>query len=208
MLRDIKQTTVFKKVDAVTPGFIRGLVKRVFWKIVRFYNRHRYIETAKFAGFSYGFRFDHTKPHRVKVGERTVTDAFNVWNADLGNITVGRQCWFGLYNIVMGPLEIGDRISTGPYVMILGPRHPDKGQAAKQRDRTIIGNDVWISSGSIILFGVNIGDNAVISAGSVVTKDVPAGAFVGGNPARNLSGFVRTAWELNSGKPKANVASE
>jgi acetyltransferase-like isoleucine patch superfamily enzyme len=47
---------------------------------------------------------------------------------------------------------------------------------------------------------VEIGDNAIISAGSVVQKDVPAGAFVGGNPARNLSGLVRKAWESTDTK--------
>ena len=67
-----------------------------------------------------------------------------------------------------------------------------KGQV--KRDKTIIGNNVWVSAGSIILFGVKIGDNAIISAGSVVTKDVPEGMFVGGNPARNLTALVRKAW--------------
>ena len=47
-----------------------------------------------------------------------------------------------------------------------------------------IGNDVWIGMRSIILKGVTIGDGAVIAAGSVVTRDVPAGTLYGGNPAR------------------------
>jgi len=108
MLRKIKKTFVYRKIEALTPGFIRELVKRVFWKIVRCYNRFKYIETGKLVGFGYGFRFDHSKPHRVRVGERTVTDSFNVWNADLGDVTVGKECWFGLNNIVMGPVQIGD----------------------------------------------------------------------------------------------------
>lgn len=208
MLRKIKKTFVYRKIEALTPGFIRELVKRVFWRIVRCYNRFKYIETGKFVGFGYGFRFDYSKPHRVRVGERTVTDSFNVWNADLGDVTVGKECWFGLNNIVMGPVQIGDRLSTGPYVMILGSRHPVKGQADKQREKTIIGNDVWISSGSIILFGVNIGDNAIISAGSVVTNDVPSGAFVGGNPARNLTGLVQKAWKAHDAERREKAVSE
>jgi maltose O-acetyltransferase len=47
-----------------------------------------------------------------------------------------------------------------------------------------IGENVWIGSGAIILPGVTIGDDAIIGAGSVVTRDVPAGATVMGNPAR------------------------
>ncbi len=48
----------------------------------------------------------------------------------------------------------------------------------------VIGNDVWIGAKSIVLSGVTIGDGAVVAAGSVVTKDVPSYAIVGGNPAR------------------------
>jgi acetyltransferase-like isoleucine patch superfamily enzyme len=191
----IKKGTLYRTVEFMTPSCVKMVAKRIFWKIIRFYNRCRYIEKGRFVEFGYRFRFDRSAPYRARVGERTIAEDFNVWNTDLGDITVGKNCWFGLNNVVMGPVEIGDGLSTGPYVKILGPRHPVPPQAAKQRSRTRIGNSVWISTGSIILFGVEIGDNAIISAGSVVTKDVPAGAFVGGNPARNLSGLVEKAWK-------------
>jgi Acetyltransferase (isoleucine patch superfamily) len=54
----------------------------------------------------------------------------------------------------------------------------------KRGNRVRIGNDVWIGASAIVLKGVSIGDGAVIGAGSVVTKDVPPYAIVGGNPAR------------------------
>lgn len=50
--------------------------------------------------------------------------------------------------------------------------------------KTLIGNDVWIGRSAIILSGVNIGNGAVVGAGSVVTKDVPSYAIVAGNPAK------------------------
>jgi maltose O-acetyltransferase len=50
----------------------------------------------------------------------------------------------------------------------------------------VIGRNVWIGGGAIILPGITVGDDAVIGAGSVVTRDVAAGAIVGGNPARPL----------------------
>jgi len=208
MLSNIKKTTLYKSVETITPGFVKAFSKRIFWAIVRRYKRFRYIEKGRFVEFGYRFRFDHSCPYRVRVGAGTITEDFNVWNANLGDVTVGKKCWFGLNNVVMGPVEIGDRLSTGPYVMILGPRHPVPAQAEKQTDRTKIGNNVWISSGSIVLFGVEIGDNAIISAGSVVTKDVPAGSFVGGNPARNLSGLVRNAWELTDAKQDEKVGHD
>jgi maltose O-acetyltransferase len=49
-----------------------------------------------------------------------------------------------------------------------------------------IGNNVWFGGHCVVLSGVTIGDNAVIGAGSVVTKDIPAGAVAAGNPARVL----------------------
>src|SRR4030042_979445 len=205
---NIKNSTLYKTVEFMTPTFVKVIAKRICWKIVRRYNRCRYIEKGKFVEFGYRFRFDRSAPYRARVGERTIAEDFNVWNTDLGDITVGKECWFGLNNVVMGPVEIGDELSTGPYVKILGPRHPVPPQAAKQRQKTTIGNNVWISTGSIVLFGVEIGDNAIIRAGSVVQKDVPAGAFVGGNPARNLSGLIQKAWKSTDTKQHEEEGNE
>ncbi|MHC4206522.1 MAG: acyltransferase [Planctomycetota bacterium] len=205
---NVKNSTAYNTIELLTPTFVKVIAKRIFWKIVRFYNRCRYIEKGRFVEFGYRFRFDRSAPYRARVGERTITEDFNVWNTDLGDITVGKKSWFGLNNVVMGPVEIGDELSTGPYVKILGPRHPVPPQAEKQRQKTRIGNNVWISTGSIILFGVEIGDNAIISAGSVVQKDVPAGAFVGGNPARNLSGLIKKAWQSTDNKQADEVNNE
>jgi acetyltransferase-like isoleucine patch superfamily enzyme len=207
-VRKGKKSALYKTIELITPSFIKMVVKRILWKIIRFYNRCRYIEKGRFVEFGYRFRFDRSAPYRASIGERTIAEDFNVWNTDLGDIIVGKECWFGLNNIVMGPVEIGNKLSTGPYVMILGPRHPVPPQAEKQRRKTKIGNNVWISTGSIILFGVEIGDNAIISAGSVVTKDVPAGAFVGGNPARNLSGLIEKAWKTTETKQPQKTGNE
>ena len=208
MMENIKDSALYKTLELMTPSIVKAITKRIFWKIVRRYNRCRYIDKGRFVEFGYRFRFDRSRPYRVRVGDRTVVEDFNVWSADLGDITVGERCVFGLNNVVMGPVEIGDELSTGPYVMIIGPRHPVLMQPTKRRQKTTIGNNVWISSGSIVLFGVEIGDNAIISAGSVVTKDVPAGSFVGGNPARNLSGFVHKAWELADTKHPQKATGE
>lgn len=201
-------STLYKTVEFIAPTFVKVMAKRIFWKIVRFYNKCRYIKKGRYVEFGYRFRFDRSDPYRARVGEKTIAEDFNVWNTNLGDITVGKKCWFGLNNIVMGPVEIGDELSAGPYVKILGPRHPVPTQAAKQGDKTIIGKNVWISTGSIVLFGVEIGDNAIISAGSVVTKDVPAGAFVGGNPARNLSGLIQKTWKSADTKQQKEAGKE
>lgn len=84
------------------------------------------------------------------------------------------------------------------------PRHDLQKLARDSLNRrTIIGNDVWIGFGAIIISGVSIGDGAVVAAGAVVTKDVPPYAIVGGVPARILkmrfpadiiSSLVSTHW--------------
>ncbi|MFC1738374.1 acyltransferase [Planctomycetota bacterium] len=189
-----KKDRLCKAIESITPSIVKAITKKLFWKLVRFYYRCKYINKERFVEFGYRFRFDRSHPYSAYIGKKTILEDFNVWNAQGGNIVVGKRCWFGLNNVVMGPVEIGDQFSTGPYVMILGPRHPVLNREEVKGQKTSIGNNVWISSGSIILFGVTIGDNAIISAGSVVTKNVPEGAFVGGNPARNLTGLAQKMW--------------
>lgn len=194
-MEDKKHGTIYNVIESITPSLVKAITKKVYYKILRFYHRCRYIERGRFVEFGYRFRFDRAAPYHAYIGKRTIVEDFNVWNAGMGDIVVGEKCWFGLNNVVIAPVEIGDEVSTGQNVLILGPRHPVLIEEKTEKDKTVIGNNVWISSGSIILFGVKIGDNAIISAGSVVTKDVPEGAFVGGNPARNLSAIVNKAWK-------------
>ena len=179
--------------ELLIPSLVKSIVKRIYWKHVRLYNRIRYIQKGRFVEFGYRFRYDRAVPFVAEIEERTILEDFNVWNAQLGNIKVGKKCWFGLNNIVMGPVEIGDEFSSGPYCMILGPRHAVKGY--DEMKTTVIGNKVWMSSRSIILSGVTVGDGAIIGPGSVVNKDVKAGAYVAGNPARDLTSMASKLWE-------------
>ena len=106
------------------------------------------------------------------------------------NIEVGKN-FFANYNCTIldvGKVKIGDNCFIAPNVSIYTAGHPIHPQIRNTMyeygiDMTI-GNDVWIGGNSVICPGVNIGDGAVIAAGSVVTKDVPSYTVVGGNPAK------------------------
>ncbi|PYZ95115.1 acetyltransferase [Salipaludibacillus keqinensis] len=87
-------------------------------------------------------------------------------------------------------ITIGDRCMIAPQVQIYTATHPldptERSSGKEFGKPVVIGHDVWIGGGAIINPGVTIGNNAVIGSGSVVTKDVPDYAVVGGNPARIL----------------------
>ncbi len=88
------------------------------------------------------------------------------------------------------PITIGDRTQIGPAVQIYTADHPrDVAQRAAGLEGgkpVTIGADVWIGGGAILLPGVRVGDGAIVGAGSIVTRNIPAGATVAGNPARLL----------------------
>ncbi len=86
-----------------------------------------------------------------------------------------------------GGVDIGDDVMIGPNVSLITSGHPiapSQRRAAVTVAPIVIGRNVWIAAGVTVIGGVTIGDNAVIAAGSVVTKDVPADSLAGGNPAR------------------------
>lgn len=93
-----------------------------------------------------------------------------------------------------GDIHIGDRVMIGPAVKIFSGNHslvPEermrvvdgKLQLISKAEPVVIGDDVWICGNVTICPGVKIGNRAVLAAGAVVTKDVPDGCLVGGNPA-------------------------
>ena len=87
-----------------------------------------------------------------------------------------------------GSLSIGDRVSIGPKCILIVMAHPNSSaiRSALQRKPAFIHieDDAWIGAAVVILPGITIHQGAIVGAGSVVTKDVPAHAIVAGNPAR------------------------
>lgn len=108
------------------------------------------------------------------------------------NIHLGRDVFlnYGCVLLDVCPIHIGDMTQVGPCVQILTADHPRDAatrEAGLEFGKPItIGRNVWIGGGALILPGVRVGDDSVIGAGAVVTRDVPPGVTVAGNPARPL----------------------
>src|SRR5262249_48779514 len=85
--------------------------------------------------------------------------------------------------IMFGGQHPVDAFSYYPFGFYKGWEAGIPGLKGPLKGDTVIGNDVWIGYGAIIMPGVTVGDGAIVAACSVVTKDVPAYSIVGGNPA-------------------------
>src|ERR1700730_5212445 len=105
------------------------------------------------------------------------------------NVFVNQNCTF--YDL--GGLDIADDVMIGPNVSIITAGHPV--EPSRRRAFTIakplvIERNVCIAAGATIIGGVTVGENSVVAAGSVVTKNVPPNTLVGGNPARVIRSIV------------------
>ena len=108
-------------------------------------------------------------------------------NVHFGN---GVYANFNLTMVDDCDIFVGNNVMFGPNVTVSAGTHPIHPELrSKQAQYNIpihIGNNVWIGANSVILPGVNIGDNSVIGAGSIVTKDIPSNVVAVGNPCRVL----------------------
>ena len=127
----------------------------------------------------------------AKVGSGVVIYP-GVWIAPGRNLIIGDEVDLAKDVIITtsGGVKIGDRTLVGYRTQILSANHsvPPIGQpfpiSGDSFAEVAIGSDVWIGANCVVTAGVNIGEGAVVAAGSVVTKDVPPNAIVGGVPAK------------------------
>jgi acetyltransferase-like isoleucine patch superfamily enzyme len=110
------------------------------------------------------------------------------------NARVGRRCKISSHTFICEGVDIEDNVFIGHGVTFINDVYPRatapggglQTEADWKVEKTRICKGASIGSGSTILCNVTIGENAIVGAGSVVTKDVPANAIVAGNPARVL----------------------
>jgi maltose O-acetyltransferase len=107
--------------------------------------------------------------YRIRVGARTFANC-------------------GLVALDVATITIGEDVQIGPNVQLLTPTHPLEPEPRRAKweaaEPISIGSNVWLGGGVIVLPGVTIGDDTVVGAGAVVTRDLPSGVLAVGNPAR------------------------
>lgn len=144
----------------------------------------------------------------VKLGERVkIYDFTNLYDCAIGDdskvgtfveiqkgVVVGRRCKISSHTFICEGVTIEDDVFVGHNVTFINDRFPraTTNGGALQTDKdwtcipTVVKKGASIGSGVTLLCGVTVGENAIVGAGSVVTKDVPPHAIVAGNPARIL----------------------
>jgi acetyltransferase-like isoleucine patch superfamily enzyme len=117
---------------------------------------------------------------------------FTPLNINYGpGVRFGDDCFlnFGCTLLAIGGITIGDGAFIGPHCVLATEYHPEEPARRHQllTKPIVIGQNAWLGANVTVLAGVTIGDNAIVAAGSIVTKDVPPDAVVAGAPAR----FIR-----------------
>ncbi len=180
-----------------------------FWRDADLTQQQRQLDIQRDLGKRFGFVFG----ERCFVSERAAVqtdvlqlgaESYVAGHAYLtGDVRTGRNCTINAFAVVRGTVRLGDAVRIGAHTSILAFNHtmtdPEVEvfrQPISSRGITV-GDDVWIGSHAVLLDGVRVGDRSVVAAGAVVTKDVPSGAVVGGNPAKVLR------WRVPGAAPAA-----
>ncbi|HEY1903590.1 MAG TPA: acyltransferase [Terracidiphilus sp.] len=122
------------------------------------------------------------------------------------NASVGKRCKISSHTFICEGVVIEDQVFIGHGVMFINDSYPRattaeggmQTEADWKVERTVIKKGASIGSGATILSNNNVGENAIVGAGSVVTKDVPPNAIVAGNPARILRYIEATIGSQNA----------
>jgi len=131
----------------------------------------------------------------ITVGSRSMFGRGTRLSSKLGTITIGDDCGFGagitVHSSVEGSVSIGNKCIIAGHTYIGGGQYNtdrvdiaivDQGHV--KDEHLVIEDNCWIGAGAVVVNGVTVGHDAIIAAGAVVTKDVPAFAVVAGVPAR------------------------
>lgn len=188
---------------------IRGMIKRPFFffssgptavaKRVSFIGPRRNLVLGRNCKIEEDVIIHTVCEHKVILGDNVtickgaVIRPSGYYSGNVGwGLRMGNNSSIGAYSYIgcSGKIEIGDNVMMGPGVNIIAENHVSDNVDIPMNRQGVtnigikIADNVWIGTRVVILDGVNVGEGAIIAAGALVNKDVPAFAVVGGVPAR------------------------
>lgn len=147
--------------------FLKRIFKKILFKYRYFINKFKCRKLGKKVIF--GGRGVIIKGKNVIIGDRSTVNNYVIINSKQAEIYIGKR------------VTLSDKV----YITSLGLNLSNLKQKKEHTEKRVyIDNNVWLGSGSIILPGVKVGENSVVAAGAVVTKDVPPNVMVAGVPAK------------------------
>lgn len=166
---------------------MRQFIKKV---LLYFLNTSEIRENVILTGFSKGIK------NAQFEGKNTVPEGCSF----LGVISIGYATTLGYNNLLSGTISIGKYCQFGADVALHATNHPistmttyinknlfaGELKSLRENNKIVIGNDVWVGHGAIVVGNVNIGNGAILAAGSVITKDVAPYTIVAGVPAKPI----------------------
>ena len=151
----------------------------------------------------------------VKLGRNVRIFAFtNLYGCEIGddvkigtfveiqkNAKIGDRCKISSHTFICEGVTLEDEVFVGHHVVFTNDRYPratnENGNLQSEEDweciPTLVKRGASIGSGAVLLCGITVGENAIIGAGSVVTRDVPPDTVVAGNPARVIKPLKKTS---------------
>jgi len=135
-------------------------------------------------------RMDILPFNKFHIGDDSTVEDFTTINNGVGDVYIGDRTRIGLGCTLIGPVKVGNDVRIAQNVVLSGLNHKyedDSVPISEQGVTTntiIVEDETWIAANCVVLPGVTIGKHAVVSAGSIVRRNVPAYSVVSGNPAK------------------------
>lgn len=177
---------------------VLNMISRIYRILPNVYTNHLWNKIQpKYGYFAMGIRYSILKAKCKSCGDCIMVGPFveirDMGKLSLGNgVSVNRGCYIDAF----GEIEIGDHVAIAHNTSILSFNHTSKrgynrGDLSSVGSKIKINDNVWIGAGVRILSGVTIGNDSIVAAGAVVTKDVEPEVIVGGVPAK----YIKNVYE-------------
>lgn len=196
---------IFRLLSFIYPYKLHRIVRLIRNQLYSLWIRNFVGKIGEHSTIGYGCRLFSFGYKNISIGDYTSIESNTILccltkyidqQFPNASITIGNHCNIGEYNhlTACNKITIGDGLLTGRYVIISDNNHGDMSPEDLQippanrkinvKGEIIIGNNVWLGDKVTIVSGVHIGNNVIVAANAVVTKDVPDNCLVAGVPAK------------------------